>query len=172
MHEGIKPPNYRDANANAQQTNQRGQQASQANIQQAQVQPAQNALDTQAVQRPARKPFGSMQLKLAHEIRAGFHGHWFNDTPGRIGRAQEAGYEHVKDKDGKNMSRVVGVAEGGGALTAFLMEIPEEWYQADMQLEQSHIDEKEELMRRGKFEAPEKGYVGQQGITIRQGTGH
>lgn len=165
MHEGIKPPNYREANA--QQTNQRGQQASQANYQPAQ--PAQNALDTQAVQRPARKPFGSMQLKLSHEIRPGFHGHWFNDTPGRVDRAKEAGYEHVRDKDGKNMSRVVGVAEGGGALTAFLMEIPEEWYQADMQLEQSHIDEKEELMRRGKFESPEKGYVGPQGISIRQG---
>ena len=50
-------------------------------------------------QRPNRKPFGSMQLKLAHEIRPGFHGHWFNDTPGRIGRAQEAGYEHVKSLD-------------------------------------------------------------------------
>lgn len=119
--------------------------------------------------RPERKPFGSMQLKLAHEIRPGFHGHWFNDTPGRVQRAQEAGYEHVKDKDGKPMSRVVGTAEGGGALVGFLMEIPEEWYKADMKIEQAQIDEKEEMIRRGKLDKPENGYVGAQGISIRHG---
>jgi hypothetical protein len=108
-----------------------------------------------------------MQLKLAHDIRQGFHGHWFNDTPGRVDRAKEAGYEHVKDKEGKNVSRVVGTAEGGGALTAYLLEIPEEWYQADMKAEQDHVNEKEEMIRRGKLDAPEKGYVGQQGITIK-----
>jgi len=120
-------------------------------------------------QRPNRKPFGSMQLKLAYEKREGFHDHWFNDIPGRIDRAAEAGYEHVKDKDGKNVSRVVGVAEGGGALTAYLMRIPEEWYQADIKLEQEHIDQKEELMRRGKFEKPDQGYVPSQGIKISHG---
>jgi len=118
-------------------------------------------------QRPARKPFGSMQLKLAYEKREGFHDHWFNDIPGRVDRALEAGYEHVVGKDGKNVSRVVGVAEGGGALTAYLMRIPEEWYKEDIKIEQNQIDEKEEMIRRGKFEAPEKGYVGQQGITIK-----
>lgn len=119
--------------------------------------------------RPNRKPFGSMQLKLSHEIRKGFHGHWFNDIPGRVSRALEAGYEHVKDNDGKNISRIVGTAEGGGALTAFLMEIPEEWYQEDMAKEQGHINEKEDLMRRAALNTPENGYVGQQGITIKQG---
>ena len=119
--------------------------------------------------RPTRRPFGTMQLKLAHEIRKGFHGHWFNDIPGRISRALEAGYEHVKDKEGKNVSRVVGTAEGGGALIAFLMEIPEEWYQEDMKQEQSQIDAKEEMMRTGKLDSPEKGYVGAQGITIQKG---
>jgi hypothetical protein len=52
---------------------------------------------TDLPQRPARKPFGSMSLKLDYPQRDGFHRHWFNDIPGRIGRAQEAGYEHVKD---------------------------------------------------------------------------
>jgi len=119
--------------------------------------------------RPTRKPFGSMSLKLEYPVRPGFHRHIFNDIPGRIARAQEAGYEHVKDDKGNPISRVVGTAEGGGALTGFLMEIPEEWYQADMKVERDQIDAKEETMRRGKFEAPEQGYVGQQGITIKQG---
>lgn len=120
-------------------------------------------------QRPARKPFGSMQLKMAYEVRPGFHRRWFSDKPGRIQRAQEAGFEHVKDKEGKPVSRVVGTAEGGGPEYGFLMEMPQEWYDADMKLEQSHIDEKEELMRRGKFEAPQQGYVPSQGIKIQQG---
>lgn len=119
--------------------------------------------------RPERKPFGSMSLKLAYPVRPGFHRHLFNDIPGRVQRAQEAGYEHVKGGDGKPVCRIVGTAEGGGPLTAFLMEIPEEWYNADMKLEQEQIDAKEEVMRRGKFESPDQGYVPSQGISIRQG---
>jgi len=152
MHEGIRPPKYRDGQA-AQGT----------------IAPQTAAVQTDLPKRPERKPFGSMQLKMAYEKREGFHDHWFNDIPGRIDRATEAGYEHVKDKDGKNVSRVVGTSPEGGPLTAYLMRIPEEWYSEDMKLEQAIIEEREELMRRGKFEAPEKGYVGQQGITIRQG---
>ena len=139
---------------------------------------AQNAMsgvesqsDTGLPQRSARKPFGSMSLKLDYPQRTGFHRHWFNDIPGRVARAVEAGYEHVKGSDQKNVSRVVGVAEGGGALTAFLMEIPEEWYQQDMAAEQRIINEKEAAMKRGVADGKEgEGqYVPKQGITIRQG---
>ena len=145
MHEGIRPPQFREPKAAAQ-----APQATEAG-------PA----------RPNRKPFGSMQLKLAYDIRQGFHGHWFNDIPGRVDRAKEAGYEHVKDKQGNNVERIVGTAEGGGGLKAYLLEIPEEWYQADMKIEQDHVAEKEEMIRRGNLDAPEQGYVGQQGITIK-----
>jgi hypothetical protein len=126
---------------------------------------------TDLPQRPARKPFGSMSLKLDYPQREGFHRHWFNDIPGRIGRAQEAGYEHIKDRDGKPVSRIVGSAEGGGALTAFLMEIPEEWYRQDMAQEQQIIHDKESAMKRGVSEGQEgEGqYVPKQGISIRQG---
>lgn len=122
-------------------------------------------------QRPARKPFGSMSLKLDYPQREGFHRHWFNDVPGRVSRAQEAGYEHVKGNDQKNVSRTVGTAEGGGALTAYLMEIPEEWYHQDMASEQHVIDEKEEAIRRGKPEGEGEGqYVPSQGISIKSGS--
>lgn len=118
--------------------------------------------------RASRKPFGAMDQKLAYAQREGFHRHWFNDTPGRVARAIEAGYEHVKDMAGKTVSRVVGTAEGGGPLTAFLMEIPEEWYKQDMAAQQKDIDLKEEAIRRGKFESKEGDgrYIPSQGISI------
>jgi hypothetical protein len=119
--------------------------------------------------RPSRRPFSSVELKLAYESRVGFHRHWFNDTNNRINRALEAGYTHVQGKDEKNVSRVVGVAEGGGPLHAFLMEIPEEWYQEDIAREQKLIDEKESAIKRGTPQGGEveKGYVPSQGITIK-----
>jgi hypothetical protein len=122
-------------------------------------------------QRPSRKPFGSMSLKLDYPQREGFHRHWFNDVPGRVDRAKEAGYEHVKSNEGKPVSRTVGTAEGGGALTAFLMEIPEEWYKQDMATEQNMIDEKEEVIRRGALDKAEgdNRYVPSQGISIKSG---
>lgn len=120
--------------------------------------------------RAARKPFGSAEQKLAYPSREGFHRHWFNDVAGRIGRAQEAGYEHVK-ANGNNVSRVVGVAEGGGPLTAYLMELPEEWYKEDMAREQQQVDDKEASMQRGVADGKEgEGqYVPKQGISIRRG---
>lgn len=121
--------------------------------------------------RPNRKPFGALEQKLAYPAREGFHRHWFNDSPGRVARALEAGYEHVKGNDGKNVSRIVGTAEGGGALSAYLMEIPEEWYKADMAEQQRQVDEKENTMRRGALEAQEGDgrYVPKQGIKISHG---
>lgn len=121
--------------------------------------------------RATRRPFSSVEYKLAYAAREGFHRHWFNDVGGRVNRALEAGYEHVKDKDGKSVNRVVGVAEGGGPLHSFLMEIPEEWYQEDMAREQALINEKEASMKRGATQGGEveQGYVPKQGITIQHG---
>jgi len=121
--------------------------------------------------RPNRKPFGTTELKLSYPERPGYHRHWFNDVPGRIQRAEEAGYEHVKDKEGKNVNKIVGTAEGGGPLTAFLMEIPEEWFKADMAEQQKLVDEREQSMRRGELESQEGDgrYVPKQGISIKHG---
>jgi hypothetical protein len=103
--------------------------------------PPEKSADT-GKRNPSRKPFGAMTLKLAYPIREGFHRHWFNDVAGRVQRAEEAGYTHV-EANGKPVSKVVGTAEGGGSLTAFLMEIQEAWYKEDMAAQQAEIDEKE-----------------------------
>lgn len=122
---------------------------------------------------PARRvnrvPFGSLEQKLAWPPREGYRRYWFKDSPGRIQRAQEAGYEHVKNKENKNVSRVTGTAEGGGAEISFLMEIPMEWYLEDMAREQQAIDEREASIKRGATQGAEveKGYVPSQGIHIR-----
>jgi hypothetical protein len=118
----------------------------------------------------ARKPFGAMTLKLAYPDRPGFHRHWFNETAGRIQRAEEAGYTHV-EANGKPVQKVVGTAEGGGPLNAFLMEIPQEWYHEDMAAQQREIDDKEKAIKRGELESQEgdNRYVPNQGISIKRG---
>jgi hypothetical protein len=105
--------------------------------------------------RSNRRPFGARDQKLAYAARPGYHRHWFNDDPGRIDRAHEAGYEHVKDgQTGKNVSTVVGTARGGGSLVAYLMEIPEEWYREDMAAGESLVLARKREIETGQLEAP------------------
>jgi hypothetical protein len=135
--------------------------------------PAMATETEQAPSRPprVRKPFGTMEQTMAYPKREGFHRHWFNDVKDRISRAQEAGYEHVKGKDDKNTSMVVGVAEGGGPLHAFLMEIPQEWYNEDMAAQQKIVDDREAVIKRGEADRQEGDgrYVPSQGIKISHG---
>jgi hypothetical protein len=96
-----------------------------------------------------RKPFGAQTQKLTYPSRPGFHRHWFNDTPGRIAKALEAGYKHVQDRDGRNVARVVGVSQAGGGQTAFLMEIPEQYWREDQAIKDRARDELDAKIRRG-----------------------
>jgi len=129
--------------------------------------------ETIAPARPPRnrKPFGTMEQTMAYPKREGFHRHWFNDVKDRISRAQEAGYEHVKNSEGKNVSMVVGVAEGGGPMHGFLMEIPQEWYDEDIAAQQQLVDEKEAVIKRGQADRQEGDgrYIPAQGIKIVHG---
>ena len=102
------------------------------------------------ISRETRRGFGSQDQKLAYPQRQGYHRHWFNDTPGRISRALESGWTHVKNEiNGNNEREVVGVAQIGGALHAYLMEIPEEWYQDDMDDQEKLNASKEEAIKGG-----------------------
>jgi hypothetical protein len=98
-----------------------------------------------------RRPFGSMDQRLNDDKRPGYHRHWFNDAPGRIKDALQAGYNFVLDETGKPMTAVVGTRrEGPGALIAYRMEIPMEWFQADKDAVQSRVDEIEQQMVNGE----------------------
>lgn len=117
-----------------------------------------------------RKPFGSQVQKLAYPPRPGFHRHWFNDTPGRIARAMEAGYKHVQDRDGKNVARIVGVAQQGGGQNAFLMEVPEQWWRQDQSLKDKARDEIDAKIRRGVIAGTAPGQDGAYLPTNQSGT--
>jgi len=119
---------------------------------------------------PTRKPFGSQDQKMAYPEREGYHRHWFNDSPGRIYRATEAGYTHVIGHDEEKVSLVVGSKEGGGPLLAYLMEVPQEWWEEDRKSTQKITDDTLNAIERGKSTNPQDGqYIPAQGISIRQG---
>lgn len=106
------------------------------------------------VSREHRKPFGSSTQKLAFEKRPGYFHYWFNDTPGRLKAALDAGYTHVIDETTrKPIQMVVGVTAQGGPLHGFLMEIPEEWHAEDMAANEKKVREKEDTIKRGQVEA-------------------
>ena len=82
--------------------------------------------------RKLRKPFGAFTQKLALPERAGYHRHWFNDAPGRIDEAVANGWAHIKDKEGKPVSRIVGRGRDNGAMRAYAMELPKVFWEEDM----------------------------------------
>lgn len=111
--------------------------------------------------RPKRTPLGSLRLKMSVEGNFdGYHTHWINDVNTNLHEAQQAGYEFVErdeagqigDKNltpgnqdlGSMVSRVVGTKSDGTPQHAYLMKLPQEFYEEDMaELEKrnSQIDE-------------------------------
>lgn len=95
--------------------------------------------------RHVRQPFGVFTQKLALPKRTGYHRHWFNDVAGRIDEAKASGWSHVTNpSDGKPLRRVVGTGRDNGVLYAYAMEIPEVFWQEEMdgrhQAAQARID--------------------------------
>lgn len=101
------------------------------------------------ISRETRRGFGSQDQKLAYPQRQGYHRHWFNDSPGRVASAKESGYTQVEDEAGKPVVRVVGVTATGAPLSAYLLEIPEEWWQDDMAENEKINLAKEEAIKGG-----------------------
>jgi hypothetical protein len=121
-------------------------------------------------QRARRIPMSVPQARMATPAIPGYHLHWFNDTPGRIIQAQNAGYTfvnmeetHVNSRDvagssedfgssdmGTRISTVVGESADGGAQRAYLMKIPEEFFQEDQKALESRNAAIDQAMRAGK----------------------
>lgn len=97
----------------------------------------------------ARRPFGARRQRLENPPIPGFQCYWFNDLPGRIDQAKEAGYEHVTDSGGKPVCKVVGTMEGGGPLKAYRMKIPIEFYEQDQAAKERPRAEIDAQMRQG-----------------------
>jgi hypothetical protein len=97
-----------------------------------------------------RRPFGINENKFDFPERPGFHNHIFNDLPGRVERAKEAGYAHVLDKEGKPVKLIVDKGSDGRGMNGYLMEIPREWYEEDMALVQRESDKVDQAILRGR----------------------
>lgn len=123
--------------------------------------------------RAKRVPFGRRQQKLAYARRPGYHRHWFADHPGRVEEASLAGWEHVKDHEGKIVSKLHGRHRDGRAMIGYLMEIPEVLWREDLAQDQRRIDDGEQGIRTGNLpqgksvEAQGNFYVPTQGISIK-----
>jgi hypothetical protein len=96
-----------------------------------------------------RKPLGTLRERLDNTPIPGFHCHWFNDEKSRIKDALEAGYEHVKDADGKPVSHIVGAKKEGGPLIAYRMKLPTEWWRQDQDAKVAVRRQRQKDMQRG-----------------------
>lgn len=117
----------------------------------------------------AREPFGAGEQQLAHPPIPGYRLYWFNDTPGRIERAERAGYAHVDDRHG-HVARNVGRGERDGGLRAYLMKIPMEWYEEDMAKAEDQLNSRLRDIRDGRhnLQPGQNQYVPTRGIKIEE----
>ena len=132
----------------------------------------------EGVGRQKRKPLGVPVQRLQADVPTGMTGRWTNDTPGRIQRALEGGYEFissdgevVQNRDGCR-SEIVGTGRDGGAMRAFLMAIPTVLYEEDQAAKAALIKEGSDAIQRGKPQqvaAQDEGsfYTPSEGISLR-----
>jgi hypothetical protein len=140
----------------------------------------------QTVVRKERVPLGTHRLKLSAPLREGYHRRWVNDVPGRIMAFEAAGYQFVikeaapiigeghdlsqSEGVGSRVSYYVGTQETGQPMMAYLMEIPQEWYDEDQAVKLGKIKETEAAMRTGEDGQGRPGvdgrYIPREGIKI------
>lgn len=116
-----------------------------------------------------RKPFGGAEQRLSYPPRPGYRRYWFNDVPGRLLRAKDAGYEHVLDEaTGKPVMIITGRQTGGQELRSYLFEIPEQWYREDMGVQAEALDKHLRDIRTGRAGpgSSDNRYVPQRGISF------
>lgn len=131
--------------------------------------PEAEAADAGPRKTSTRVPMGRAAPKMDYPKRPGFNRRWFNDMPGRIQRAVNAGYAHVTSADGRNVSMVVGKHERGLGMTAYLMEIPEEFFNDDFAAKEESLDERDKQIYGGTFqeEQGDRRYVPKGGISMK-----
>jgi len=122
-----------------------------------------------AVTEDNRIPMSLPHLKLSVPDIEGYVLHWFADRPGRISRAQAAGYQFVgidevrlnnfglasdlENSGNTDLGTRVSVHgsenERGGSERLYLMKIKKEWYDKDMALREQAADKVVRTLRDG-----------------------
>ena len=120
-----------------------------------------------------RVPLGKRQGQLGYATREGYVRRWVTDKGSRIQAAIGGGYDFVTENDGTRVARPVGSQEGGRGLTAYLMEIPDEFYSDDFWEKQAKIDETDEQIMNGtlNLQPGDLRYVPKDAISIRTRVG-
>jgi hypothetical protein len=102
-----------------------------------------------AIRDKTRQEWGQFLQKLALPVRPGYHRHWFNDVAGRIEEAKASGWAHVKNpRDGTPHKRAVGTGRDNNVLYAYAMEIPEVFWQQEMDARHAIAREKVEGIKK------------------------
>ena len=95
--------------------------------------------------RANRELHGTKRGRLEYESRVGYVRRWFNDLiSGRVEEYERRGWSRVFGPDRKVVARGVGTHEGGGKLSAVLMEIPKEIWDEDFNAKQEKQDKIDE----------------------------
>jgi len=109
---------------------------------------------------------GKMTVDFSRLDELGFHGHIFNDTPGRIQQALDVGYEFVEANEvgsvatnviskntdiGDKVRFLAGSTDKGEPMYAYLMKIRKEFYEEDQAEAQAKIDVVDNAIRGGKL---------------------
>ncbi len=115
--------------------------------------------------RSERIPFGVPVKRFNAPDDPRFVYRVFNDNwrkePGRIKRAQMAGYEIVEHE---RSGEAVGTNEDGSEITGVLMKIPRELYEEDQAAKQREIDKVDEQIMGGTLTNVDKKYEPDGGI--------
>lgn len=122
------------------------------------------------------------KLKVNQQIE-GHHMYIFNDTPGRIDTALSSGYEFVHPDEvggtsenvvsrntdvGDKVRFLVGKAEDGGPLYAYLMKIKQEWWDEDQASLQERNNATDAAIKAGRTpgQTTEGFYMPKEGIKM------
>lgn len=127
------------------------------------------AKKTAEVRERIRIPIGAKRDVLSvDDVPKGYIDRWVNDTPGRIQKFKDAGYEHVESgSDGASgvdsTDSVQGVVsrDVGKGVTAYRMRQRLDYYTEDQAEKQRNVDSTEESMRRKKNETRSDGLSGE-----------
>jgi len=115
-----------------------------------------------------RKPMTGLEARLHFDAPEGFKAYWFNDSPGRIQRAIEAGWRFaVKDSNG--VIREEDEREGavfvehadtntrGESVRAYAMLMPTDLYKQDFDAKQKRLDVQMEAIKDGSNSKMNRG---------------
>lgn len=95
------------------------------------------------------KKIGSLSLKLKADPIPGFKQYWFNENKHDFQELSSEGWSHVNDKQGKPTKALVGTDEDRKGVYAYLMKVPQYFWDAWKADEQSLIDETDKAIGNG-----------------------